>query len=280
MILSFHPIIEADHNIICAGREPNEEDLAAIQKADAVILHQGCSEPLYRMARTNCPHIFPNLDTRFDYPGKCGQIRLFRELGLSHPEAHLFDSAAQFHQSKLGIDFPAVVKLDWGGQGETVYKVDSPPELTKVLDRITAFENSGQFGFLIQQFIPTQHRSLRVALINTQTVTYWRIQAPHHHFGTSVDQGARIDHDVNSEVSAAVQRVIQNVCRRTGLQLAGFDFIFNSGTLAKGRTEPLILEINYFFGRSGLGGSDTYYRLLEDEVDKWLATLGLRRNRL
>jgi ribosomal protein S6--L-glutamate ligase len=38
-----------------------------------------------------------------------------------------------------------------------------------------------------------------------------------------------------------------------------------------------MLEINYFFGRTGLGGSDGYYRLFEAEVDKWLAAAGLNR---
>ena len=64
MILSFHPIIEADRNIICAGRAPDENDLNAIRQATAVILPQGCSEALYRLARTNCERIFPNLDLK------------------------------------------------------------------------------------------------------------------------------------------------------------------------------------------------------------------------
>ena len=33
MILSFHPLFEADKNIICAGRAPGAEDLAAIKAA-------------------------------------------------------------------------------------------------------------------------------------------------------------------------------------------------------------------------------------------------------
>ena len=72
MILSFHPIIVADENRLCAGRQPDSQDLDAIGNADAVILPQGCSEALYRMARAHCPHIFPNMDIRFDYPGKLG----------------------------------------------------------------------------------------------------------------------------------------------------------------------------------------------------------------
>jgi ribosomal protein S6--L-glutamate ligase len=34
---------------------------------------------------------------------------------------------------------------------------------------------------------------------------------------------------------------------------------------------PLLLEINYFFGRKGLGGSEAYYKILQEEIQAWLA---------
>ena len=58
--------------------------------------------------------------------------------------------------------------------------------------------------------------------------------------------------------------------RQTGINLAGFDFLFNTAAIDTGEIQPLLLEINYFFGRRGLGGSDTFYRLLESEIEKWL----------
>jgi ribosomal protein S6--L-glutamate ligase len=33
-----------------------------------------------------------------------------------------------------------------------------------------------------------------------------------------------------------------------------------------------MLEINYFFGRRGLGGSDAFYEILKSEIDNWLST--------
>jgi ribosomal protein S6--L-glutamate ligase len=39
--------------------------------------------------------------------------------------------------------------------------------------------------------------------------------------------------------------------------------------------EPLLLEINYFFGRKGLGGSVAYYQILLEEIQSWLAGLDL-----
>ena len=92
MILSFHPCYEADTNILCAGRDPDKADLSAIRAADAVILPQGCREALYRMARNNCPHVFPNYDARFSHDGKLEQIRLFREHECAHPDTEIINT--------------------------------------------------------------------------------------------------------------------------------------------------------------------------------------------
>lgn len=271
MILSFHPIFEGDRNIICAGREPDDSDLCAIRNADAVIVHQGCSEALYRMARGNCPHVFPNLDVRFDYPGKNGQITLYRQLGIAHPQTRIYSSLSAFRRDPAPIDLPAVVKLNWGGQGDTVFKVTSRRELEAALDRIAAFESSGHGGFLIQRYISCGQRSLRVVVIGERIQSYWRLQQVSGQFGTSVAGGATIDHGADPQCQAAARFVVKGFCEHTGLQLAGFDFIFNDGGRPRGAGEPLMLEINYYFGRSGLGGSEAYYRMFRQAVHKWLA---------
>ena len=121
MILSFHPCFEGDQNLICAGRSPGSEDLRAIKTADAVILPQGCYRSLYEMARDNCPHVFPNYDARFRYPGKIGQIELFRKTNAPHPRTIVYETVdtlfdANTNQIKnVDFDFPFVFKFDWGG---------------------------------------------------------------------------------------------------------------------------------------------------------------------
>lgn len=277
MILSFHPIIEAGQNIICAGRLPNADDQKAIEKAAAVIVPQGCSEALYRMARRYCPHVFPNLDVRFDYPGKKGQVALFRKLNIVHPETWIFDSVAAFHQRTRQMGFPLVIKFDWGGQGETVFKVVCDAELNKILDQALAFESSGQFGFSIQKYIACGQRSLRVVVIGNRIISYWRHQPDASCFGTSLVSGALIDYDDDPEAQAAARAVVAGFCGQTGLHLAGFDFIFSNEDWQRRLFLPLALEINYFFGRTGLGGSEAFYHILTLEVDQWLSQLGLKR---
>jgi len=64
----------------------------------------------------------------------------------------------------------------------------------------------------------------------------------------------------------------QALARRTGINLAAVDFVF---PLSKEDPTPLFLEINYYFGRRGLGGMDAYYRLLFRAIQEWLKGMGL-----
>ncbi|MFV9646164.1 MAG: hypothetical protein ACNYWU_10105, partial [Desulfobacterales bacterium] len=61
-----------------------------------------------------------------------------------------------------------------------------------------------------------------------------------------------------------------NFCRHAEINLAGIDILFSSEAEKK---EPLFLEINYFFGRQGLGGSEKYYELLMAEIRGWIESL-------
>jgi len=280
MIVSFHPLFEADKNIICAGREPNADDLAAIKAARAVVLPQGCRQSLYELARKNCDHVFPNYKARFDFPGKIGQIRLFRETNTAHPQSELYPSVADFKQAHgkdpLDIPFalPCVFKFDWGGEGETVYLINSRDDLKEILDKAAGFENSGQKGFLLQQYVPAEGKTLRVIIVGQPMISYWRIQQNSDEFMSSVSRGARIDPASQPELQKVARALVYDFCRKTGINLAGFDVIFS----AEGEAiQPLLLEINYFFGRKGLGGSDAFYEILKKEIRRWLAQLDLEK---
>ncbi|HSM47587.1 MAG TPA: hypothetical protein VK872_07215 [Draconibacterium sp.] len=96
MILSFHPLISADKNILCAGRDPQNQDLEAIKQAAAIILPLGCKKTLYDLVRENCRYVFPNYDMRFDFPGKLGQIELFRKMEANHPDTKSFCDLKSF----------------------------------------------------------------------------------------------------------------------------------------------------------------------------------------
>ena len=278
MILSYHPCFEADKNRLCAGRKPGTDDLAAILAADAVILPQGCYESLYTMARNNCKHVFPNFDAKFKYKGKIGQTRLFQNINAAHPktEIHLNMDAFSKHYGgspeKPSFDFPFVFKFDWGGDGDHVYLIQSVDNFSNVLQIARKYETSGQKGFIIQEYIPANNRSLRVVVIGRTMVSYWRIQRNTDHFLSNVAKGAMIDYDSDHDLQKTAITSVKNFCSQTRINLAGFDILFSSRKKVK---TPLFLEINYFFGRQGLGGSDNFYDILTKEIMKWIENLGL-----
>ena len=275
-ILSFHPLYEGDQHILCAGREPNDEDLAAIRAADALILPQGCPKPLYDMATANCRHIFPNYDARFNYPGKIGQTRLFTETRIAYPQTETFENMQAFvgrygdMPPRAAFDFPFVAKFDWGGEGENVACIQTAEQFQNFQLQAIRYERTGQAGFLIQELIPAQSRVLRVAVIGHQILSYWRTQPKADAFYANISKGALIDADTDPNLQAAGVMATRFFCQRTRINLAGFDFLFSSRSLSDGVVEPLFLEINYFFGRKGLGGSEGYYVLLHDAIEKWV----------
>jgi ribosomal protein S6--L-glutamate ligase len=270
MVVSFHPLYKADLNILCAGREAGSEELCAIRRAQAVILPQGCPQQLYRMARENCAFVFPNYDARFRYPGKIGQIRLFREIDALHPPTEIFQNTADFHQRyphDRYPSFPVVLKFDWGGEGDTVFLAQSPPDLEGLLVQARRCEASGQAGFILQQFVASLNRSLRVTLIGDHVHSYWRTHADEKIFHASLSKGARVDLTSHPDLRKKAEEGVARFSRRTGINLAGLDVLFAEDDPQQ---QPLFLEINYFFGRVGLGGSEAYYRILRRAIRKWL----------
>ena len=273
MIVSFHPLYEADKNIICAGRDPDASDLAAIKTADAVILPQGCRRHLYEMACDHCAHVFPNYEACFQYPGKTGQIQLFRNTDTPHPETRVFENLASFrpeygdHPERLPFTLPFVFKFNWGGEGDTVHLIESHDNLGDVLQQAEIYEKSGQKGFLIQEYVPNQNKTLRVVKIGRRLISYWRISNSRNSFLANLSKGASIDFDSYPDLKSSAEVTIKRLCKKTGINLAGFDVIFSRGEKER---PPLLLEINYFFGRKGLGGSEAYYKILTDEIRNWL----------
>ncbi len=277
MILSFHPIIVGDVNRLCAGRAADAEDAAAIRAADAVILPQGCSPALHRMAKGGRRHRFPDYDARFAYPDKAGQIRLFRKTGTPHPDTAIFADIRNYrgrHPDPAAppFGFPVVMKLPWGGEGETVFFADDADGMTGLIRRAEAWERTGQRGFLIQRHHPEGRRVLRVTVIGRTLISYWRAQPDPAVRITAVALGGKIDSAGDPAGQARGVVAAEAFCSATGINLAGLDLIIPEPPAA----DPLFLEINYFFGRRGLGGTEAYYRILRREIARWLRSAGLR----
>jgi len=277
MILSFHPIFNADRFILCSDRDPDESDFALMRRAEAIILPQHRQEKLYRTSRRLCPNVFPNYDYRYDYPGKIGDIRLFRELGLPHPAADLFAEAASCPEDYWdAMHYPKVIKSNHGGEGQLVFLVGSPDQARSVIQMLAGMESSGLRGFLVQECVPNDQRTLRVAVIGSRFISYWRRQPDSGDFRHNLAAGGEIDHTADPELQEAGVDLVRKLCSRTGMNLAGVDVLFplKNGQV---RAEPLLLEVNFYFARRGLGGSERYYGLLRQAVEEWLRAVGIDR---
>ncbi|MFO8084392.1 MAG: ATP-grasp domain-containing protein [Desulfobacterales bacterium] len=216
---------------------------------------------------------------RFAFPGKLGQIRLFRKVGIHHPHTLCFEDLNSFclqfsgPEKTLPFSFPFVFKFDWGGEGDMVFLIRSQNEFSDAIKKARHFENTGQKGFLIQEYVPSGSKSLRIAVIGHHLCSYWRIQKNPTIFKTGLSCGSSIDYQSDPETIQTAESVLKNFLKTTKINLAGFDFL-----ISKFSKKIYILEINYFFGRRGLGGSEAFYAILISEINQWLKSLGYTRN--
>ncbi len=267
-IVSFHPLIRGDR-FFWERAALGPEVICAIRKAKAVILPQTVSRELYFLCRSLCPRVFPNYDIRFKWEGKLGDTMLFWTFGVPHPRTIIFPRVETLvgNHPQMGSrpklpDFPFVIKGAHGGEGQQTWLIEDKDDLSQALQLLERLEWQGIFGFVIQKFIPGLERDLRVTVIGNQIHSYWRINPSGFH--KNIAQGGEIDHDSDPWLQKLGRQMVRQLCQQTGINLAGFDLVFPDAN------EPMFLEVNYTFGRSGLGGSDGFYRILQKEVDAWL----------
>lgn len=274
LILSLHPAIEANSFYWERGlwsRELAEQ----ISRARAVVLSQTVDGELYSLCRKLCANVFPNYELRFQWEGKVGDTLLFWTYGVSHPHSLVFPRVETLvgnhpfmdHSPPELPDFPFVLKGARGGEGKHIWLIESDDDLDRKLLHLKQLELQGNFGFVIQKYIAGLERDLRVVVIGDQVISYWRKSEGFHH---NIAQGGEIDKDSDPELQTIGRDAVMNLCRQTGINLAGFDLVFPSNS-----REPLFLEINYTFGRSGLGGTDGFYKVLRQAVDRWLANIDI-----
>ncbi len=276
MILSFHPCIDADVQVILGDKEPDSAISDLIKQASAVILPQARSLKLYRLASSGCPNVFPDYDLRYKYPGKTGQARLFRQYEVAHPPTYIWKSVRDFrcNLQRNGIphQVPFVMKADHGHEGDHIYLVKDEHTLAEALYNLELLERPQSSGFVTQDYIESGNRVLRVVVIGKRLVSYWKISQAPDEFVVSLSKGARVERDLWEDKQRRGRQAVREFCAGTGVNLAAIDLIFS---LKDQNHIPLFLEINYYFGRRGLGGSDEYYRMLFDEVKHWLEEQGL-----
>jgi len=268
-VLSMHPVI-AGGTFYWDRGVWDEKLFGAIGKAQAIILPQTVERELYCLCRKMCPHVFPNYDLRFQWEGKMGDTLAFWTFDMKHPHTLVFPKVETLlgehphmdHQAPVLPPYPFVLKGTHGGEGRQVWLIENSADLAEKLQILLQFELHGSSGFVIQEFLPGLERDLRVVVIGDQLFSYWRTAQEFLH---NVARGGAIDAESDQDLQRAGRQRVKKFCQHSGVNLAAFDLAF-----LPGEDEPFFLEINYTFGRTGLGGSETFYSLLQEAVQRWL----------
>jgi ribosomal protein S6--L-glutamate ligase len=278
MILSFHPCFDADYQIILGDRHLTSVDLELMRRAKAIILPQGRPKEVYEACAGLRAAVFPDYALRFAYPGKTGQSRLFERFQCPYPTTLRWPTIASFMAAHPVLErcphrVPFLFKTDRGHEGEGVYFVDTGDAFLAALEELSRKEVSGLRGFVTQDYVPCGGNALRAVIIGERVLTYWK--RPVHRDGTitTISRGARVDHAWRPELQEKGKREASRFAQGTGINLAAIDFVFS---MEGDDPEPLFLEINYYFGRRGLGGSERYYGMVFEAVRDWLKRAGLQ----
>ena len=277
MILSFHPCFETDIQIILGSRSINPSDLETITKAEAIILPQGCREELYRVCSKRDLPIFPDYKMRFVYPGKVGQSIMFENFDIPNPGTAIWNNVKEFRKTytdmkSLSQELPFFIKDDRSHEADGIFFINGMPSLLKALKHLTNQERTGRPGFVIQEYVVSGGNVLRAVIIGKTIITYWKRPGKKGDIITTISKGAIIDHQWRPDLQQKGLNRAQVLSKATGINLAAVDFVFN---LSDENPAPLLLEINYFFGRRGLGGMENYYQLLFKAIKNWLKDAGL-----
>ena len=276
MIVSLNPCLDADEYILTGSRPLGLEEQKLISKAQVVLLPQGCSRDLYAACVAAGPAIFPEYGPRFSFPGKVGQNLLFERHRLPHPRTLTWRASGRFlaalEKNPLIHPRPFMVKRNFGHEGYGVFFIEDDSSLTAAMDAVSAVGAHEDGAFITQDFVPPGGAALRIVIIGSRTISYWKRSHSKKDRIATIYRNAVIDHHWKPELQAAGIELCRTLSLRTGINLAAVDLVF---PLEEPNPAPLLLEINYFFGRRGLGGSENFYHLLLKAVREWLSRLGL-----
>ena len=276
MIVSFHPRFKGDVNLRLTPKGGfTSKEAETIAAARAIIVTQHIKAHQYEFCLARCPNIFPNYANRFGFEGKYGNTKLFRMFNTPHPETVCYESVEDFEIRHFTnreplMPFPFVLKGDRGGGGWAVFLVQNRHELIKCLKILADTYLHATKRFVAQVFIPHGGSDLRVVTIGKTIKTYWRCQHKPGEFRNNVGRGATINYNLDPKLTGEGINCVRNFSSKTGINLAAFDVLFDK---EQPEPKPLFSEINFLFGRKGLGGSASFHELLYQAVQRWIREL-------
>lgn len=268
--VSLHHRIRLDENLPPLG--PLDADSARlIAGAAGVLMPKYCTPSRYRLVASIARSYFPNPRPKIAYRGKAKQIRLFRSLSIHHPRTLIYPTPSEAKETfdsnpRERPSLPFVLKGDSGGGGSAVFPIHTSEEFFEKLSLLPREE-----PVLLQEWIENGGKDLRVVLMGSEVKSYFRVGGDS--FYNNVSKGARIDFELMPEKQQEGVDLALAVAQKTGIDFAAFDVMFpaNGGS-------PFIVEINFLFGRKGLGGLKGYEEMYLKAVEGWMGGLLSKMN--
>lgn len=257
--LSMNPLVHLEENLPNLAPVEAPEVASMIRAARGVVMPRGITRKRYRRIASIAKNWFPNLDAKYDYSGKTKQAVLFQQLKVRYPRSILYpnpQSLLDAVQKAIPLDYPFVLKGDKGGGGSRVFPVACRRDLINGLDRLPSEE-----PLLIQRWIPHGGMDLRVVVVGAKMVSYFRVGGGN--FYNNVCRGGRMQPEIFPELQDRGQAAVAKFCQLTSINLAGFDLMFPD------KGPPVFIEINFNFGRKGLGGTPGFKKLFRQAVELW-----------
>lgn len=263
MIISFLPSFKGDLNFF--QFEPLDKKFFEIlPKSKAVIFPTTVSPEIYFLVKNLNIPVFPEYTFRFFYPGKIGQMMLFKLLNLPHPETIIIPRLCGIEENPykrgLKITYPCVIKGNYGDEGKEVFWVKDEKEFNEVLGEIKKWEREGKFGFLIQEYIPCEFDA-RAYVIGEEILIVFREGG----FKKNISQGGKLISCPERGLKKKVLELTKKIIRNTYFNLVAIDFLFKN-------KEPLVSELNFVFGRRAIG-EKKYEKLLKKAIKNFLENL-------
>lgn len=278
-IVSYHPTILGDENLLLASQRPLDSgDEQAIARAAVVLLPQLCRPDLYQLVtRLDKPH-FPRQEARLGFDGKVGNLRLFQKLGLPHPPAREFlglePAQAAWRAGELDhLGRPLVVKGAGGGEGDNVFLVPDADGVAALAGRLETHCSFGPCGLITQQFVAGGARDARAVLIGDYCDVFWRVAAPGE-FKTNLAAGGEVLRGQDQPGLDQALALARELAHKAAFDVAAVDVLFPPDQ------GPLLCEINFYFGRQTMGGSAAFWPIYLTAVRGWLESLGLSPDRV
>ncbi len=252
MIISFLPTFKGDVNLF-QFEALNTKLFDILFKAKAIIFPPTISSEIYFFCKNLNIPIFPEYTYRFLYPGKIGQILLLKNLKLPHPETIIIPRLCGIEENPykrpLKVSFPLVLKGNWGNEGSEVYLVNNLEELKDKFKLIKSWERMGRYGFLLQEYIPTEFDA-RAIVIGEKILIFFREGG----FKKNLVQEGKIISPPKRGLKRKVYELTLKVIAKTNFNLVAIDYLFKNN-------KPVVNEFNFVFGRRALGEKRYEYYL-------------------